>query len=111
ILARYAGLNDVHPPRLRGYLQHGWNIGCGWNPVHEFFDGAWRYVWSDAPMRRGYALGRRNYMPIGAPWLYLLELESELGVVPDEERVGTLVFLCHEWEGGKIAGVHPRLIS
>ena len=27
ILARYAGLDDDHPPRLRGYLQHGWNIG------------------------------------------------------------------------------------
>ena len=54
ILSRYAGFDFEHPPRLRGYLQHGWNIGCGWNPVHEFYDGAWRFTWSDAPQRRGH---------------------------------------------------------
>jgi hypothetical protein len=77
ILARYCGLRDDVPPRVRGYLQHGWNVGDGWNPQHEFFDGAWRYVWSDAPMRRGYSLGRRNHHVIGAPWLYLSRLEDE----------------------------------
>jgi hypothetical protein len=99
ILSRYAGLDFDHPPRLRGYLQHGWNIGCGWNPVHEFYDGAWRFTWSDAPRRRGHALGRRNYHSIGAPFLYLLELEKEAEPV---EREGTLWFLFHGWEGGKI---------
>ena len=29
ILSRYAGFDFDHPPRLRGYLQHGWNIGSG----------------------------------------------------------------------------------
>lgn len=111
ILARYCGLDDVHPPRIRGYLQHGWNVGDGWNPQHEFFDGAWRYVWSDAPRRRGHSLGRRNYAPIGAPWLYLTELEPELGTLAPEERSGTLWFLFHGWEGGKIEGDHARLID
>ncbi|HEX7746002.1 MAG TPA: hypothetical protein VF462_12150 [Micromonosporaceae bacterium] len=111
ILARHCGLDDVHPPRLRGYLQHGWNIGCGWNPVHEFFDGAWRFVWSDAPRRRGHSLGRRNYHVVGAPWLYLMDLEPDLGRVPDESRSGTLWFLFHGWEGGKIQGDHARLID
>ncbi|HYN92624.1 MAG TPA: hypothetical protein VES42_02090 [Pilimelia sp.] len=96
---------------MRGYLQHGWNVGCGWNPVHEFFDGAWRFVWSDAPRRRGHMLGRRNYHAVGAPWLYLQQLEPELGVVPAEERSGTLWFLFHGWEGGKIQGDHRRLID
>ncbi|MBW9209504.1 hypothetical protein KV100_07535 [Mumia sp. zg.B21] len=109
VLARYCGLNDTQPPRLRGYLQHGWNISCGWNPVHEFFDGAWRYVWSDAPRRRGHSLGRRNYHVIGAPWLYLLENEPE--PVPPPAREGTLWFLFHGWEGGKITGDHQRLID
>ena len=54
----------------------------GWNPVHEFFDGAWRFTWSDALRRRGHALGRRNYHSIGAPFLYLLDLE------PGRRRTG-----------------------
>jgi hypothetical protein len=111
IMARYAGLDDEFPPRMRGYLQHGWNVGCGWNPVHEFYDGAWRYVWSDAPRRRGHALGRRNYHVTGSPWLYLSELEAE----PEPEREGTLWFLFHGWEaagmGAKIHGNHARLID
>ncbi|MFW5474981.1 hypothetical protein ACOCJ5_16855 [Knoellia sp. CPCC 206450] len=111
ILARYCGLPDLHPPRIRGYLQHGWNVGDGWNPQHEFFDGAWRWTWSDAPRRRGHILGRRNYHAIGAPWLYLLEQEPDLGVVPEAEREGTLWFLFHGWEGGKIEGDHKRLID
>lgn len=111
ILARYCGLPHVHPPRIRGYLQHGWNVGDGWNPQHEFFDGAWRWTWSDAPRRRGHILGRRNYHAIGAPWLYLLEQEPGLGVVPESEREGTLWFLFHGWEGGKIEGDHKRLID
>jgi hypothetical protein len=115
IMARYGGLDDKFPPRMRGYLQHGWNVGCGWNPVHEFYDGAWRYVWSDGPRRRGHALGRRNYHVIGSPWLYLSEMEPDLGRVPDEDRSGTLWFLFHGWEaagmGAKIHGNHARLID
>ncbi|MGK5740606.1 hypothetical protein [Micromonospora sp. URMC 103] len=111
ILARHCGLDDEFPPRIRGYLQHGWNVACGWNPVHEFFDGAWRYVWSDAPRRRGHFLGRRNYHVVGAPWLYLQDLEPDLGRTPDDERRGTLWFLFHGWEGGKIHGDHARLID
>ena len=115
ILARYCGLDDEFPPRIPGYLQHGWNVGCGWNPVHEFFDGAWRYVWSDAPRRRGHSLGRRNYAVTGAPMLYLMDLEPDLGKVPDASRSVTLWFLFHGWDapgmGAKIHGDHARLIS
>jgi hypothetical protein len=111
ILARYCGLDDRFPPPIPGYLQHGWNIFCGWNPQHEFYPGAWRYVWSDAPRRRGLMLGRRDYRVIGSPWSYLLEMEPDLGVLPDEEREGTLWFLFHGWEGGKISGEHQRLID
>jgi hypothetical protein len=111
ILARYCGLDDEYPPRLRGYLQHGWNVGCGWNPVHEFFDGAWRFVWSDGPRRRGHSLGRRNYHVVGAPWIYLTGMEPTLGAEPGTDRDGTLFFLFHGWEGGKIQGDHQRLID
>lgn len=111
ILARYCGLNDRFPPPVPGYLQHGWNVLDGWNPHHEFYPGAWRFVWSDGPRRRGYMLGRREYRVIGAPWNYLRAMEPELGVVPESERDGTLWFLFHGWEGGKITGEHARLIE
>ncbi|MCW2754402.1 MAG: hypothetical protein JWQ32_1813 [Marmoricola sp.] len=111
ILARYCGLNDRYPPPIPGYLQHGWNVFDGWNPQHEFYPGAWRFTWSDAPRRRGLMLGRREYRVIGAPWNYLLAMEPDLGVVPDHERVGTLWFLFHGWERGEIAGEHARLID
>lgn len=111
ILARYCGLNDRFPPPIPGYLQHGWNVFDGWNPQHEFYPGAWRFVWSDAPRRRGYMLGRREYRVIGAPWSYLLRMEPDLGVVAETEREGTLWFLFHGWEGGKITGQHARLIE
>jgi hypothetical protein len=104
ILARYCGLDDEFPSRIRGYLQHGWSAGCGWNPVHEFFDGAWRFVWSDAPRCRGLSLGRRNYHLVGAPWLDLMDLEPDLGRVLDEKREGTLWVLFHSWEGGNADG-------
>ncbi|TWE12110.1 hypothetical protein [Rudaeicoccus suwonensis] len=116
ILARYCGLDEENPPRIRGYLQHGWNVGDGYNPTHEFFDGATRFVWSPAVARRGYALGRRNYHVVGAPWLYLMQQEPTLGFFDEEteepvEREGTLFFLFHGWEGGKITGDHQRLID
>ncbi|NNG40187.1 hypothetical protein HJ588_13020 [Flexivirga sp. ID2601S] len=116
IMARYAGLDDAAPPRIRGYLQHGWNVADGFNPTHEFFDGATRFVWSPDVAQRGYALGRRNYHVVGSPWLYLQELEPTLGLFDEDngkpiEREGTLWFLFHGWEGGKIHGDHQRLID
>lgn len=111
LLARYCGLDDRFPPPVPGYLQHGWNIFDGWNPQHDFYPGAWHFSWSDAPRRRGYMLGRRRYRAIGAPWLYLLAMEPDLGVVPEEQREGTLWFLFHGWEEGPISGEHARLIE
>ncbi|MBO0843340.1 MAG: hypothetical protein J2O46_09150, partial [Nocardioides sp.] len=111
LLARYCGADEAAPPPIPGYLQHGWNVFDGWNPQHEFYPGAWRFVWSDAPRRRGYQLGRREYRVIGAPWAYLLAMEPDLGVVPEEEREGTIFFLFHGWEGGKITGEHARLVD
>lgn len=111
VLARYCGLDDRLPPPVPGYLQHGWNLFCGWNPVHEFYPGAWHFVWNDGNRRRGYQLGRRDYRTIGATWNYLLAMEPDLGVVPEEEREGTLWFLFHGWEGGAITGQHARLVE
>ena len=75
ILARYAGLAEA--PRIWGYLQHGWNIHDGFAVGTSFAPGYPKFVWSEAPARRGWAAGLRNYMVIGSPWAYLLELEQQ----------------------------------
>lgn len=111
LLARYCGLNPDAPPRIRGYVQHGWNVGCGFNPIHEFFAGAWRFVWSPGPVRRGHTLGRRNYRIIGSPWIYLLAQQGDaFGSQDPPGRSGTLWMPFHGWEGGKLTGDHDRLI-
>ena len=73
IMARYVGLD--HPPRIWGYLQHGWNMHDGFAVGTVFTPQYTKYVWSEACARRGWAAGLRNYMVVAAPWLYLLELE------------------------------------
>ena len=61
VLARYCELDEpMHPPRMQGYLQHGWNIGDGLAPGVPFVDGqqAVRVVGADAP--RAWSQGRRD---------------------------------------------------
>lgn len=111
ILARYCGLDDLYPPRIPGYVQHGWNVIDGFGTRHPFEPGWPKYVWSDAPRRRGHAMGRRGYYVIGAPWNYLLAMEPDLGVVPDEERTGTIWYPFHGWEKQRVLGDHKCLID
>jgi hypothetical protein len=106
ILARYCGMDDARPPRIRGYLQHGWNTYCGAIPHYELLPGAWRFVWGEAPRRRARSLGRRAYV-VGAPFNYLASMEP---AVP-QPREGTLFFLFHGWEHGRLVGDHQRLIA
>ena len=54
VLARWCGLDPTDPPRLAGYLQHGWNIGDGMAPDHEFVPGAPLFVWSERTRRRAW---------------------------------------------------------
>ena len=111
ILARYCGLDDTAPPRIRGYLQHGWNIWDGYASGMSFLPGAAKFVWSDGPRRRGTVLGRRHYYVLGAPWIYLLALEPELGRVPGDRREGTIWYPFHGWERQPVHGDHQRLID
>lgn len=105
IMARYVGLD--HPPRIWGYLQHGWNMHDGFAVGTVFAPGYPKFVWSEACVRRGWASGLRNYMVVGAPWLYLLELERQrewLETAPP--RRGTIVYPFHGWEGQAVIGSH-----
>jgi hypothetical protein len=110
VLARYCGMNDWDTDwrRIHGYLQHGWNIGDGMAPDHEFVPGTPMYVWSERTRRRAWSLGRRQVYTIGSPWAYLVEMEPDAGAQP---REGTIFYPFHGWEGQHVVGDHDGLIA
>ena len=107
VLARYCGADDQDPPRIGGYLQHGWNIGDGLAADHEFVAGTPVLLWSERTRRRAWALGRRETYVIGSPWAYLLAMEPG----PGPARAGTIFYPFHGWEGQQVLGDHDRLIA
>lgn len=110
IMARYVGLAE--PPRIWGYLQHGWNMHDGFAVGTVFAPRYPKLVWSQACARRGWADGLRNYVTVGAPWLYLLEMERQaewLATAP--ERTGTIVYPFHGWEGQQVVGSHAAFVE
>jgi hypothetical protein len=110
VMARYAGLAQV--PRIWGYLQHGWNVHDGFAVGTVFAPGFPKYVWSDAPRRRGWAAGLRNYLVVGSPWAYLLELEQQRAwELSQPKREGTIVYPFHGWEEQNIIGSHDRYVA
>ena len=109
VLARYCGLDDENPPRIHGYLQHGWNIGDGLAPDHEFTPGVATLVWSERVRRRAWSLGRRELYVVGAPWAYLVAMEPEPAGAP--RREGTIWYPFHGWEGQHVVGDHDGLIE
>jgi len=52
-------------------------------------------------------MGRRGHYLIGAPWIYLLDLEPD----PDTtaQREGTIWYPFHGWEKHSVSGDHARL--
>jgi len=106
VMARYAGLAEV--PRIWGYLQHGWNIVDGFAVGTAFAPGFPKLVWSDVVRRRGWSMGRRDYVVIGAPWAYLLLMEEQREQVP---REGAIVYPFHGWEGQEVVGSHDAFIE
>jgi hypothetical protein len=111
VMARYCGLDESDPPRMHGYLQHGWNIGDGLAPGTPYVPGAPLFLWSETIRRRSWSLGRRNTVVVGAPWAYLAAMEPDLGAVPESERTGTIWYPFHGWEGQHVRGDHRRLVD
>jgi hypothetical protein len=109
VLARYCALPEpLHPPRIQGYLQHGWNIGDGLAPGVPFVEGSRLLVWSEQVRRRAWSQGRRDVVVVGSPFAYLLEMEPPPA---DDEREGTIFYPFHGWEGQEVMGDHRRLIA
>ncbi|MBO0826806.1 MAG: hypothetical protein J2P24_03410 [Streptosporangiales bacterium] len=109
LMARYAGLPDWrHPPRIWGYLQHGWNVHHGFDPALDLVPGLPKFVWSEAPRAVGQALGVDGYEVVGAPWVYLLAMRPEPDAQP---RDGTLFYPFHGWERQRLLGDHAALAA
>ncbi|CAM2923515.1 MULTISPECIES: hypothetical protein [Dermacoccus] len=109
VLAEYCGLDAEHPPRINGVIQHGWTFVHGFGYGHNPPGGFAKYVWGDVNRRRGQAIGWRDYVTIGAPFLYLDRLRPRAEDAPEPE--GTIWFPFHgtvDWES--VHGDHDRLI-
>jgi hypothetical protein len=108
ILARHCDIPEpLHPPRIKGYLQHGWNIGDGLAPGTPFVTGSRVLVWSEETRRRSWSQGRRDVVVVGAPFAYLVAMSR-----PDDgPGEGTIFYPFHGWEGQQIIGDHRRLID
>jgi hypothetical protein len=109
ILAEYCGLDRERPPRIHGYVQHGWNVVDGLGAGTPYQPGRPIFVWSEQTRRRAWSMGRRQATVIGAPFLYLLTFVP----APAEPvtRQGTIWYPFHGWEGQHLRGDHRRLID
>jgi hypothetical protein len=107
VLAEYCGLDPADPPRIEGFLQHGWNVVDGLGAAVTYVPGRPILVWSEQVRRRAWSMGRRHAMVIGAPFLYLLSLAGP----PAAEREGTIWYPFHGWESQRIRGDHRRQID
>ena len=109
VLARWCGLDDTVTWRIPGNLQHGWNIGDGLAPDHEFVPGVPSFLWSERTRRRSWSLGRRDLYVVGSPYAYLVALTPTPpgGAV----REGTIWYPFHGWEGQHVVGDHDGLIA
>ncbi|PZG24705.1 hypothetical protein C1I98_35270 [Spongiactinospora gelatinilytica] len=112
IFAKYCGISrgQHHVPRIRGFVQHGWNYLHGFPPNDRWCTPGYpRFVWSQALARRGWSMGRRGHYVIGSPWAYLLTMEPDLGRTPVRE--GTIWYPFHGWEKHAVHGDHARLVD
>jgi hypothetical protein len=107
VLAEYCGLDPAAPPRIDGYVQHGWNVGDGLGPGTPYVPGRPIFVWSEQTRRRSWSMGRRYATVIGAPFLYLLAMRPS----EDQQREGTIWYPFHGWEGQHVVGDHDGLIA
>ncbi|CAG7573936.1 hypothetical protein FB554_2103 [Barrientosiimonas humi] len=110
IWSAYCGLGFDQPPRINGVIQHGWTFVHGFGAGHAPPHGFAKYVWSDVNRRRGQAVGWRDYVVTGAPFLYLEQMTPPDPQAPEPE--GTIWYPFHgtvDYEA--VSGDHDRLID
>lgn len=108
-MAAYCGLDPAAPPPIQGVVQHGWTFVHGFGSAHKPPLGMTKFSWSDVSRRRGQLIGWRDYVSIGAPFLYLQAIRP---VGEETPREGTIWYPFHgtaDFES--VSGDHDRLIS
>jgi hypothetical protein len=109
VMAEYAGLDPEHPPRINGYLQHGWNVVDGLGGGTPYVPGRPIFVFSEQTRRRAWSMGRRQATVVGAPFLYLMTYAEPAPA--DQVREGTIWYPFHGWERQQVRGDHQRLVD
>jgi hypothetical protein len=109
VLAEYCGLDRERPPRIDGYVQHGWNVVDGLGGGTPYVSGRPIFVWSEQTRRRAWSMGRRQATVTGSPFLYLLAMYPD--PEPGTTREGTIFYPFHGWERQGVRGDHQRLID
>jgi hypothetical protein len=109
IMAEYAGLDPEHPPRINGFLQHGWNVVDGLGGGTPYVPGRPIFVFSEQTRRRAWSMGRRQATVVGAPFLYLMAFAPP--AAEDDVREGTSWYPFHGWERQQVQGDHQRLVD
>ncbi|MEU4694437.1 hypothetical protein [Actinoplanes sp. NPDC023714] len=85
VLAEYCGLDPADPPRIDGYLQHGWNVVDGLGAGTPYAPGRPIFVWSERTRRRAWSMGRPLATVTGAPFLYLLRTPTPTGCTTERQ--------------------------
>jgi hypothetical protein len=104
VLARYVGLGDVAP--ILGVVQHGWNLLDGGSVERDLPEGTRRLVWSRRVAQRGWAMGSRGHLAIGAVWIYLLDSRFREQAAPSPADESVLVMPFHGTRKQAVRGDH-----
>lgn len=116
VLAAYAGLDEpLFPPTVPGYVQP-W-IGAE-IPTSDALVGVPAFVWGPSARINRHRAGLRDHTPLGAPWLYLLDLEKrdQIPQPPLAEHLrtplpepGRLLYFPHHGLGGDLVAQERAL--
>lgn len=109
VLAAYAGLAEpLFPPTVPGYLQPWLGAEI---PTDDALVGVPAFVWGPSARVHRHRAGLHDHTPIGAPWLYLLELDKadQIPQAPLPEHLrepfpepGRLLYFPHHGLGGEL---------
>jgi hypothetical protein len=97
LLAKYCGLEGS--PWINGYLQHGWNATDGFGNYLGSKRSANKYVWSKRCENIIKQNGKKNVFSIGAPWLYLSDVDPQ---ATNQKRSGVVAYPAHSSSWSKL---------
>ncbi len=105
ILANECGFTN--PPFLNGHLQHGWNGSDVFSTTALSRIRAKKYVWSTR-VAENIATGKgKNFIAVGAPWLYLLR-QQKVELENHFSSDGVIAYPDHSQPWEILNNIHPE---